>query len=72
MTIKTKYNIGDVVWFMKNNKALSAPVGKVEYSTDGKFYSLSYQLKGYMEGLHPDIFQECQLFETKEELIDSL
>jgi len=72
MVIKIRYNIGDVVWFMKNNKVLSAPIGGVEYSTDGKYYSLSYQLKGYMEGLHPDRFQECQLFQTKKELIDSL
>lgn len=72
MVIKTKYNIGDEVWFMRNNKVLSAPIGRVEYSTDGKFYSLSYQLRGYMEGLHPDNFQEHQLFQTKEKLIDSL
>lgn len=72
MVIKTRYSIGDIVWFLRSNKVLSAPIGRIEYSTDGKFYSLSYQLKGYMETLHPDSFQEHQLFQTKEELINSL
>nr|DAG98247.1 MAG TPA: hypothetical protein [Crassvirales sp.] len=72
MVIKTRYNIGEIVWFMRGNKVLSAPIGRIEYSTNGKFYSLSYQLKGYMECLHPDNFQEHQLFQTKKELIDSL
>lgn len=72
MTIRTLYSIGEVVWFMKNNKIHSAPVGRILYSTNGKIYSLSYQLKEYMETLHPDNFQENELFKTKEELLKSL
>lgn len=72
MILRTLYDIGDIVWFMKNNKVQSAPIGRISYSTDGRFYSLSYQLKGYMETLHPDNFQEGELFKTKKDLLESL
>lgn len=72
MIIRTLYNIGEVVWFIRNNKVCNAPIVKIHYSTDGKFYSLSYQLEGYCESLHPHNFQENELFKSKEELIKSL
>lgn len=32
MTIKTKYDVDDIVWFMKNNKITSAKVSSIKIS----------------------------------------
>ena len=68
MSIKTKYNIGDVVWFMFDGKPLNGKVARIsEYTIkitvvfkDGKEYLFSRDIKGF------------NLFPTKEELLKSL
>ena len=68
MTIKTKYNIGDEVWFIFDGKPLNGKIAKIsEYTIkikvifkDGKDYLFSREIKGF------------NLFSTKEELLKSL
>lgn len=68
MLIKTKYNIGDEVWFMFDGKPLNGKINRIsEYTIkievifeDGKEYLFSRDIKGF------------DLFPTKEELIKSL
>lgn len=68
MSIKTKYNIGDDVWFMFDGKPLNGKVARIsEYTIkitvvfkDGKEYLFSRDIKGF------------KLFPTKEELLKSL
>ena len=68
MTIETKYNIGDEVWFMFDVKPLKGKVVRIsEYTIkvkvifkDGKEYLFSRDIKDF------------KLFPTKEELLKSL
>lgn len=68
MTIETKYNIGDEVWFMFDGKPLNGKIARIsEYTIkvnvifeDGKEYLFGRDIKGF------------KYFPTKEELIKSL
>ena len=68
MTIETKYNIGDEVWFMFDGKPLNGKIARIsEYTIkvkvifeDGKEYLFGRDIKGF------------KYFSTKEELIKSL
>lgn len=68
MTIETKYNIGDEVWFLFDGKPLNGKIARIsEYTIkiivifkDGKEYLFSRDIKGF------------ELFPTKEELLKSL
>ena len=68
MTIKTKYNIGDEVWFLFDGEPLNGKIARIsEYTIkievifkDGKEYIFSRDIKGF------------KLFPNKEELLKSL
>lgn len=70
MTITTKYNIGDTVWFMEDNKAHAAEVKSIELfivqSKLHEIYSISHP-SGKDSKLHVDY-----LFPSKQELLASL
>lgn len=71
MVIKTKYNIGDEVWVMYDNKPSKRAVDFIEIivaSTTSKGF-IQYGLK--MEGV-VERMTEKYLFSTKEELLKSL
>ena len=82
MTIETKYNIGQVVWFMEDNHAQSGTVTGLRFSYGkGEFFGkapsyeekvqVNYSLRG--EFIHSGcILEEEFLFHTKEELLKSL
>jgi hypothetical protein len=82
MTIETKYNIGDEVWFMEDNHSQSGTVTGLRFSYGkgevfGKALSheekvqVNYVLRG--DFIHSgDILEEKFLFTTKEELLKSL
>lgn len=70
MTIETKYNIGDEVWFIlgataKKGEILEVTFTKREEILTGFYYSVSV-------GASYASFYEKQLFPTKEELLKSL
>ena len=67
MTIETKYNIGDEVWFLFDGKPLNGKIYRIsEYTIKvkvifkGKEYLFGRDIKG------------VKLFPTKEELLKSL
>ena len=68
MTITTKYNIGDDVWFLFDGKPLNGKITRIsEYTIkvkvifkDGKEYLFGRDIKGF------------KFFHTKEELLKSL
>lgn len=71
MTIETKFNIGDVVWLMKENKPTTRVVSFIEIiaaSTTSECF-IQYGLK--VEGIVERVV-ENHLFSTKEELLKSL
>lgn len=82
MEIETKYNIGDEVWFIEDNKAKSGKVTGLRFSYGtGEFFGESithvgktctnYFLRG--DFIHSGcILEEKFLFASKEELLNSL
>jgi hypothetical protein len=73
MTIETRYNIGDRVWFMHDNKVESEIIIKInaviekDMNRTGVYKSIAYSLFNYCR-----YYTEDKLFPTKEELIKSL
>lgn len=66
MTIKTKYNIGDCVWFMYENKPCFEQIGSISIRPTVRiFYNFSI-------GLTEISKLEKAVFSTKEELLKSL
>ena len=81
MTIETKYNIGDRLWTIDDNKVTCFTVSRIDTSTTvdsiaatvegtviGQKMSRPIQYGGSSTGLH----YESECFPTKEELIESL
>lgn len=70
MTIKTKYNIGDEVWFILGGKARQGVIFQIT------FYKLGHTLNSYYYnvqiGVSHGTFNEPDLFPTKEGLLKSL
>lgn len=76
MTIETKYNIGDVVYVMYNNKVTSIKICGMDINIEEGFDG-QYTLPTKVEILYYDFgkhhsFNEQNLFPTKEELLKSL
>lgn len=71
MTIETKFNIGDEVWFMKENKPTKKVVDFIEIitasATSKSFIQYGLKMEGVVERV-----TEKNLFSTKEELLKSL
>lgn len=70
MTIETKYNIGDEVWFNSLGHHIKGKVDEINISVliDGSVHILySIEKSGYCFERHND-----DLFSTKEELLKSL
>lgn len=63
MTIETKYNIGDEVWFMFQGKVQSGYIVSITIYGD----CIIYNMRAYCLS-----FKESLLFPTKEELLKSL
>lgn len=75
MEIKTKYNIGDEVWYISNNKVNSLKITRINVLTSLIPKTIGYgcelnQCVDYCEG--NIVLPEYKLFPTKEELLKSL
>lgn len=72
MTIETKYNIGDEVWFMCRNTITSGYVqfGLCTFNRDSSI-TITYDVMTNVLS-NPLTCRESELFPTKEELIKSL
>lgn len=71
MTIEIKYNIGDVVFFIWENKVQSAKIDSIWRITVNPEKTVIYQLDMKWNEA-PLLFKENSLFPTKEELLKSL
>lgn len=69
MTIETKYNIGDEVWFAEEGDAICETILGIEVNVykDKLFIEYLFANDSYPFGLN-----ESDLFPTKEELLKSL
>lgn len=74
MTIETKFEVNDIVWFMHENKTIEARVVLVTAqqslgANNGKIVEINYKVYGYGT-LKP--MKETEVFATKQELLNSL
>jgi len=68
MTITTKFEIGAEVWFMKDNKPYSQGIWSIKTEVDSSFrIKISYVFQGISSTI-----DECLLFSSKQELLNSL
>jgi hypothetical protein len=73
MTIETKFNINDKVWFIspKNQKAVVSTISDVQ--VDSLYYNgIKYQFGSRVHPIDMLFINENNCFKTKEELIASL
>lgn len=69
MTIQTKYEVGNVVWLMRDNQAISTTVSLIKVTVRQSYHPyISYRLEdeGNIER------QEKELFPSKASLLESL
>lgn len=71
MKIDTKRNIGDVVYYMKNNVVISSKItGIYTYNTDKPAYDrIDYSLSNENDN---DRYEDKKFFSSKEELLKTL
>ena len=70
MEIETKYNIGDKVWLICGNKAVEKMITQIDVAikeSEDSHKEITYRLN--YESID---FDECRLFDSKEELLKSL
>ena len=66
MKVKTKYKIGDEVWYISNNQVKHQKIHGVGISVGATVTNIIYTLQGN------DKVEESHLFNTKEELLNTL
>ena len=67
MVVKSKFNIGDYVWYVSNNAVQKGDVTGIGILLDGdKKPDIKYTIH-----FDKDV-DECKVFKTKEELLNSL
>ena len=74
MTIETKYNIGDVVWWVEgsNNTPHSGIISVIRINVFDKSVVMQYGIKEELNGFpYTKWLYDC-VFPTKEELLKSL
>jgi len=67
MVVTTKYNIGDTVWFISNDKVSTLDITGFNITVDSGKTVIKYNLHYDVEELEEEL-----LFPTKEELLKSL
>lgn len=72
MTIETKYNIGDEVWFMQDNKVCSDTITAIHTYRTETISNITYGFGKSIRSQIIAIINERDLFPTKEELLKSL
>lgn len=69
MTIETKYNIGDVVWFYIGTALTKGEIGSIDATMTEKDLLIRYDI---LTPIELYFLPEKELFSTKEELLKSL
>ena len=74
MTLTTKFDMGQKVWFMHNNRAIQAEIWKAMVHATTTSEIIEYSAKSEINGLHTlnETDVNSFFFLTKEELLKSL
>lgn len=80
MKIETTFNIGDTVWVMKNNKAVSGIINiivlRIAKNVKGEPSMITIYTVKFTDDYHPEginfEYNERALYRSKKELIESL
>ena len=72
MEIKTKYNIGDILFVLHQNKVCTIVISDITISIGRKYSQVSYISYTKDSNRYLGTFDESELFSTKEELLKSL
>lgn len=67
MTIETKYNLGDKVFYLESGCVLSGKITSVSTYHTKNSAIINYEVDGSVKD-----YPQSQLFKTKQELLDSL
>lgn len=70
MTIETKYNIGDEVWFMNEGEPTSEKIVRIDVEQYERKQFVEYTM--VLSDVILTSFYEQEVFPTKEELLKSL
>lgn len=74
MKIETKYDVGQTVFYMADNKVHSSAISKIKVNVYNWVYKELNEILYILED--PEVkgewYKESDLFETKKELLDSL
>ncbi len=65
--VKTKYDIGDKVWLIYENKAAERVITQVQIIVNAQKTKVTYQLNHEITD-----YDECKLYTSKGELLKSL
>ena len=75
MEIKTKFNIGDYAWCMKNNMPIKVRITSIEAFYGSSQGRIKYNAEDALNPItwldHPNLFENT-LFYTKTDLLNSL
>ena len=73
MTIQSKFNLNQEIWFMKDNKPTKTKIYRIQYDifADGSGELFTYTSSDFFGGFRKT-FKDGDCFETKEELLKSL
>lgn len=69
MTVETKFNIGDEVWYLHNNKVCNRKVSAINIRITECMVSIIYYISAPKESI---TLEEKSIFSSKEELLKSL
>lgn len=79
MEIKTKYSIGDTVWYIEDNRVHKGKISKINNTITsvmtsklGWYQKTTYNLFNYFSFKPKKEYYENELFPSKEELFESL
>ncbi len=67
MTIETKHNINDLVWFLPESTPVPVLIRRINVSVDFNSSLVTYNLVGFCGD-----YSDRHLFQTKESLLQSL
>lgn len=75
MEIKTKFNIGDYAWCMKNNRPIKVRITSIEAFYGSSQGQIKYNAEDALNPItwldHANLFED-KIFKTKEDLLNSL